>query len=266
MCSFPGIGQDNTLSREKVYHMNYKIDIPVTAGLIIGNYFGFQQLMRKPELTPEQISFLDINEVGSFDRSALKLSPSNMYQAQSLSDWGRNITLLLPALLFIDKQIRDDWLDVSLLYMETQAVNLGVHLLAGPLFTNRVRPFVYYPEIPLENKMTYGSKDSWFSGHTSSTAAASFFMAKVYSDYHPELGNKKFWLFAAALVPPAFVGFNRYMALKHFPKDVVVGTAVGAAIGILIPHFHKITKQKVKNLTIVPFTGKQTGVALSLKL
>ena len=133
--------------------MNYKIDIPVTAGLIIGNYFGFQQLMRKPELTPEQISFLDINEVGSFDRSALKLSPSNMYQAQSLSDWGRNITLLLPALLFIDKQIRDDWLDVSLLYMETQAVNLGVHLLAGPLFTNRVRPFVYYPEIPLENKM-----------------------------------------------------------------------------------------------------------------
>ncbi|MCK4820600.1 phosphatase PAP2 family protein, partial [bacterium] len=85
-------------------------------------------------------------------------------------------------------------------------------------------------------------------------------------DYHPELGNKKFWLYAAALIPTAFVGFNRYRALKHFPRDVVVGAAVGAAVGILIPHLHKVKKQKARNLTIVPFTGKQTGVALSLKL
>lgn len=246
--------------------MNYKIDIPLTAGLYIGNYFGFDQLGKKPELNQEQISFLDMKDVSAFDRIALKQSSSNRYQAQKLSDWGRNISLLLPALLLIDRQIRRDWLDVALLYMETQAVNFSVYILAGPSFTERARPFVYYPEIPLEDKMVNGSTDSWFSGHTSSTAAASFFMAKVYSDYHPELGNKKFWLYAAALIPTAFVGFNRYRALKHFPRDVVVGAAVGAAVGILIPHLHKVKKQKARNLTIVPFTGKQTGVALSLKL
>ena len=251
---------------EKVYKLNYKIDIPLTAGLFIGSYLGFDKLGHKPILDPGQISVLDMNSVGSFDRRALKQSPSNMYRAQSISDWGRNITLLLPALLFIDKQIRQDWLDVTLLYMETQSVNLSIYLLAGPTFTQRVRPYVYYPEVPLDDKIINGSTDSWFSAHTSSTAAASFFMAKVYSDYHPELGNKKFWLYAAALLPTAFVGFSRYRALKHFPKDVMVGAAVGAAVGILIPHFHKIKNKKASKLTVVPFTGAQTGMAVSLKL
>jgi len=30
----------------------------------------------------------------------------------------------------------------------------------------------------------------------------------------------------------------------HFPSDIIVGTVVGAAVGILIPHLRKITKKK----------------------
>jgi membrane-associated phospholipid phosphatase len=125
---------------------------------------------------------------------------------------------------------------------------------------------VYHPEVPIHYKTGDGATDSWFSAHTSSTAVASFFMAKVYSDYHPELGAKKYLLYAAAAIPPAFVGLHRYKALKHFPRDVFVGAAVGAAIGILIPHLHKVKSQKQSNLTLVPFTGKQHGVAMMWRL
>ena len=64
-------------------------------------------------------------------------------------------------------------------------------------------------------------------------------MAKVISDYHPELGRKKWLVFAAAIIPPAIVGWYRIRALKHFPTDVLLGYLVGAAVGILVPELHK---------------------------
>ena len=87
-------------------------------------------------------------------------------------------------------------------------------------------------------------------------------MAKVYCDYHPELGNKKLLIYSIAVLPPAFTGYFRYKGMKHFPTDVLTGFAVGAGTGLLIPHLHK---KKNANLTIVPFTGKYNGVALSFK-
>jgi membrane-associated phospholipid phosphatase len=258
-------GQDRPRDHKKVYHLNYNIDGPVTASLLVANYYGFKWLKSKPDITERQLASYNRESVPGFDRSALDQQVGYMYRAQTISDWGRNVTLLMPALLFIDKKIRADWVDIALLYAETQAINLSVYFLAGPGFTHKARPLVYYPEVPLNYKISDGATDSWFSAHTSSTAAASFFMAKVYSDYHPELGAKKYLLYAAALIPPAFVGFHRYKGLKHFPQDVFVGAAVGAAIGVLIPHFHKIKTKKGSNLTVVPFTGENTGVAMSLR-
>jgi len=109
-----------------------------------------------------------------------------------------------------------------------------------------------------------GTTDSFFSGHVSMAAGASFFMAKVYSDYHPELGAKKWWLYSAALIPPAFVGYFRYRGFMHFPTDILLGTAVGAAVGVLRPHFHKITRKSNRDMALVPFTGRYTGLAFSM--
>ena len=250
---------------QKIYKLNYKSEIPITAGLYILNYAGFRVLENKPVLDSLEIVSLDKNDVWSFDRVALNQSVDQRYNAADISDWGMYVSVVLPGLLALDDDIRKDWLDLLVLYLETQAINTSLYITAGPLFTKRVRPFVYYDEIPYEEKTGTGTTDSFFSGHTSTAATASFFMAKVYSDYHPELGNKKYWLFAAALVPPAFVGYYRYRALKHFPTDVIMGTAVGAATGILVPHFHKIIRRKSEKLSIVPVGGRFTGVSLSLK-
>ncbi len=257
-------GQKKKVQHEKVYKLKYAIDAPVTAGLFVTYYFGLQSLTRKANPDSAQIAALNKSDVWWFDRAALYQDVSEMDNSRNISDWGLRIVGFMPFLLFIDRKIRKDWYDIALLYLETQAVAQNVYILAGPLFTKRMRPFAYYTELPMEAKTGDGTTDSWFSGHTSTTATASFFMAKVLSDYHPELGAKKWILYAAAFIPPAFIGIYRVKALKHFPTDVFVGTAVGAAIGILIPQFHKITR-KNEDLSIVPFAGKYTGLAVSLR-
>jgi len=259
-------GQDSIPAHKKGYHLNYIVEIPVTVGLFAINYYGFSLLKEKPRLDENQINSLDKNDVWAFDRVALNQNYSQTARDNAItaSDWGMNISIFLPALLFIDKDIRKDWLDITLLYLETQSINSNLYTWGGPMFTKRIRPFVYYDEAPMDEKLESGTTDAFFSGHTSWTAGASFFMAKVLWDYHPEWGAKRWWFFAAALVPPAFVGYNRYKGLKHFPTDVMFGTAVGAAVGILNPHLHKHRKNKKNSFSVAPYSGEYSGLAFRL--
>ncbi|MDX1284924.1 MAG: phosphatase PAP2 family protein, partial [Draconibacterium sp.] len=156
---------------------------------------------------------------------------------------------------------RKDWFDLLILYGESHAINSDFYILSAGLIS-RARPFNYHSEVPIEEKTANESRNSFFSGHVSSAATASFFMAKVYSDYHPELGNKKLWLFIAALVPPSVVGYYRYKAMKHYPSDILIGLGVGATAGVLIPHLHKI-KEKETKLSFLPFAGRYSGLKVN---
>lgn len=101
----------------------------------------------------------------------------------------------------------------------------------------RNRPFVYYNAVPLEYRMEADARKSFFSGHTSLTACNSFFAAKVWTDLHPNSRWNPFVWSAAAIVP-TYVAWQRVKAGKHYPSDVAVGLAVGAAMGYLIPVIH----------------------------
>ncbi len=76
------------------------------------------------------------------------------------------------------------------------------------------------------------------------------------------LGNKKFWLYGAALIPPVTVGYLRIKAMRHFPTDVITGLAVGAAVGILVPHLHKTKKKPKSNYSFIPFVGDMNGLKI----
>jgi len=259
--------QSDTLIENKVYHLNRKIEIPITLGLFAANYYGFQYIKNKPHLNTDQIATLNKNDVWKFDKSAVEqsYSPKTHQNAKKASDWGMNISIFLPALLYLDKNIQKEGFNILLLYLETQGINTSLYTYAGAMFTSRKRPFVYYPEESLDRKLGIGTQDSFFSGHTSSTATASFFMAKVYIDYHPEIKGKKWLLYIAALIPPAFVGYFRYKSLMHFPSDIYIGIAAGAATGILVPHFHKVKLGKNQNITIHPYTGRIMGLSVNFK-
>ena len=131
MCLFiiETMGQDTISTPKKIYKYNYKVEIPVTAGLFALNFYGFHLLSTKPKLDTIQINALDQNDVWSFDRRVFSQShpaPDNVY---TISDIGLWVSYCLPALLFIDPEIRKSWLDITLIYLETQAINLNVENL-----------------------------------------------------------------------------------------------------------------------------------------
>jgi len=63
---------------------------------------------------------------------------------------------------------------------------------------------------------------------------------------------------ASGLTGSALVGVSRIAAGGHFPSDVLVGYAVGAAVGIALPALHPL------NLQVRPIADAHTqGLALA---
>ena len=246
---------------ESVYKVNRKLEIPLTLGLFGVSVLGFNHLADKDGVSYEKALSLTPEDVWWFDRPATKQDASKRLDAHNTSDVLLNSSILLPVLLAFDKGIRQDWFDVLLIYSESHAISTNFYI-ANAVLVSRARPYNYNPDVPIDDKTANESRNAWFSGHVTSAATASFFMAKVYSDYHPELGNKKYWFFTAALIPPSLVGLYRYKAMKHFPTDIMAGIAAGAATGILIPHLHK-NKQEESVWAFVPFAGKINGLQIS---
>ncbi|HEX8460354.1 MAG TPA: phosphatase PAP2 family protein, partial [Segetibacter sp.] len=103
------------------------------------------------------------------------------------------------------------------------------------------------------------SQRAFFAGHTAATAAATFFMAKAFADFNPDSKAKPYvWAFAASV--PALVGYLRYKGGMHFLSDNLLGYAVGAGAGILVPKLHSI--KKMRNVTFLPQIGNNKGLAL----
>ncbi len=246
----------------EVYRVNLAIDIPVTSVAMLTAYWGWITVDKKPPLDSLTIIGLDANNINGFDRSAATQDAEFAPISRNISDFTLVASHMMPFMLMLDKRIRKDWGDVLLLFLETQAIVGNLYSWGSVVHIDRIRPLVYNPNIAWEEKIGIRTKNAFYSGHTSTSASASFFAAKVYCDYHPELGKRKYLVYSLAAVPPVITGFFRYKGLKHFPTDVITGLLVGAGTGILIPHLHKITGS---NLTVVPFAGPVNGLAMSYK-
>ena len=246
---------------QPIYSVNRTVELSSTLGLFAYNAVGFKLLNSKPRLDSLEIASLDASSIWAFDRAATEQSAADRHNAADISDVAMNASLVVPFFLLFDETVRRDWANLLFLYAETQAINTAFYVMTAGAF-DRKRPFVYNQDVSIDDKMGPGTRISFFSGHVSTPAAASFFAAKVYCDYHPEIGAKKYWLYTAALIPPAVVGYYRFKAMKHFPTDVITGTLVGAATGVLIPLLHKI-KVGNDNLSLLPFAGRTTGVRIN---
>ena len=254
--------QDKDSLRREVYHINYSIDVPVTTVAIATAFWGLSIVTSKSPLDSATILGLDANDINRFDRSATRQDAGFAPTARTISDVTLGVSHVLPFLLFLDKEIRRDWIQVLHLLFETQAITGNLYSWGGTVPVDRIRPLVYNPDVAWEEKTEARNKNSFYSGHTSMSTSACFFAAKVYCDYHPELGRKKYLVYSLASVPAITTGIFRYKGLKHFPTDVLTGLIVGAGSGLLIPHLHKRT---TSSLTVVPFAGPVNGLAFSYK-
>ncbi len=247
---------------QKVYNVRAVVDIPITVAAFATNYWGLRILEQKEPLDSVTIVNLDPNDINAFDRCATQQDADYAPTAQKISDYGMYAAFALPLLFLVDKKIRKDWAPLFLMYLETEAI-VGNFYSWGAAHVDRIRPLVYHPDIPWGDKIGGGTQTSFYSGHTSSSAAACFFVAKVFCDYHPEWGNKKYLVYGAAAIPPIFIGYYRIKGMKHFPTDVITGFIVGTTTGLLVPHLHK---NKKANLAILPVASRRfNGLAMTLK-
>ena len=224
--------QDST-QRQSVYKFRLSVDIPIGAIITGTGIAGLILHKKKKGLTQTDLDGLNANSVNKFDRYAIY---QHSKPAAIASDVFQYTAMVSPAFLFIDKDIRKDWKTVLPLWVETFAITTALTTFTKEI-AQRKRPYVY-SDYGNGNKKSKEALSSFFSGHTSITAASTFFIAMVYTDYHP---HSKFLplLWTGAAIFPALTGLTRVKAGKHYWTDVIVGYAVGALVGTLTPYLHR---------------------------
>ncbi|MGB0424341.1 MAG: phosphatase PAP2 family protein [Flavobacteriales bacterium] len=247
---------------QRVYSVNHSVE-PIATTLAFGGLlYAYSRLGATGRVAENSLSGLSQLDVNQFDRHVFANDREGFAKAKSTSDIVLFSAVMAPGLLFIDRNFRFQWKDILTMYIQSQALNSGLYQLST-VSIDRTRPLSYYHELSIEERTADGTLNSFYSGHTSSVAVASFFVAKVMSDVH-RLGLwKKLILYSLAAAPPAWVGFLRVKAGKHFRSDVFVGGLVGAFTGVLLPLLHK-TERKLQVMPSV--NSRVKGLTLTYKL
>ncbi len=235
-------------STTQIYSVDYKWELPLTLGGFGLIKLGYNKLQSHSQLSESIVLNLSKNDVNSFDRGAFDFDSKGYDKAQHTSDVWVNALVSAPALLLLDKRIRSDWASFLTLYLESHLAGSSLYMAAA--FSNtRPRPLAYNMDVPLSVRSGSNTGNSFFSGHTSTAATSSFFMAQVLSDYNDFSTGKRLVAYSIAAIPPIIVGYNRIKAGKHFRTDVITGFSIGALTGILIPSLHRL---KFDGIALVP--------------
>ncbi|WP_116126961.1 phosphatase PAP2 family protein [Lewinella sp. IMCC34183] len=216
------------------YQLDWKRESGLLAGgaaLSIGSHLVES---RMAGLTPRELARQRSDRVWFLDRGATRQYSETH---RNLSDDLLRASLALPATLLIAPEPRRRVLVVATLLAETMLLNDGL-TKATKVIVRRNRPLTFNPEHDPFNQASNDARQSFVSGHTSNTAALSFFTAKVFHDLYPESPLRPL-LWAGAAAIPLLTGHARYQAGKHFPTDIAAGYLLGATLGVLIPELHK---------------------------
>ncbi len=238
--SFSAVAQNDS-----PYRTSLKADGPIILGSLGLGYLGLNMIKNKESLTaaeaagktPDDVNGFDRFSAGDFSEKADKDSYIPFYAS-----------FAAPVVMLLNKNEGKKAGQILVLLTESMAITGAMFsLTAGSI--QRSRPFVYGTEASLAKRMDKDSQRSFYAGHTAATATATFFLAKVFQDFNPDSKAKPYVWAAAALVP-ASVGYLRMRAGQHFLSDNLIGYALGAGVGILVPQLHK--KGSTSNFSLSP--------------
>ncbi|BAV09347.1 phosphatase PAP2 family protein [Filimonas lacunae] len=261
-------GKSPSATREQIYNINPWWELPSAGAAVLLSSKGFRKLEKVSSMTEAEILKLNPMDVNGFDRPVIYHDPAKYVSAQSKSDLFLNISIFTPALLALDKTVRKDWVELLSMYLASHAVDNALYF-AGAFSVRRPRPFLYNPDVPMAEKIGDNKSNSFFSGHTGFATTSTFFLVKVFTDYHHIKGWKRIGLYGLASIPPGLVAFYRMQSGRHFRTDVLLGYIAGATSGILVPELHRINK-KGKGVAFSPYfapgPGNATGLTMTMKL
>jgi len=219
--------------QETVYDWDWKKEKYVigTSMLLVGgtSYIKY----KTPLLTAAQLASADVNSINALDRTAVD---NENFKSQLVSDILGTGSLVMPLVFYFSDVGKKEIFTIGGMAFETML--LTVFVVDGmKVAFRRSRPYTYNENLSQEDRLKSSARFSYPSGHTGSSAALSFFTAKVFSDLHPE-SRWKPAVWTAAITIPAVTGFLRYHSGNHFPTDIITGYALGAGIGYLVPLLH----------------------------
>ena len=215
---------------------------PVGLGLsLLGEHLGG----RNGTLSLEEIAALTPERVNAFDRTAARSWSPGWAHA---SDWSRNVLVGGAALAgFADPLSDSRWEDAATMgaiFVESYLLIRGATYVAKEL-AGRKRPYVYNDALSAEARHAIATEDdegaflSFYSGHAAGAFMAATLLSTVYVDSHGRSTTSDA-LWGSSLAVAGFTALARVKAGKHFPTDVLVGSAVGAAVGHLVPRLHRV--------------------------
>ncbi len=232
---FGGSGAGASAQYPSPYNLELGRGLLVTGTGLASEGIGLYYSSRLRALTEEQALAFDRGDVWAFDRLATRKRNHVALVISDVTGYGATV---LPASLLASDRVRDNGGQAALLYGQVLLLNTGVTQLVKNT-VRRPRPYTYNPDVALSRKLVKDARRSFFSGHTSNAAANSFFTAQLYHDYYPARRGDG-WVWASAALLPAITGTTRVLSGNHYWTDVLVGYAVGAGIGVLVPTLYRL--------------------------
>lgn len=222
--------------------------------------YGLLLIQEKDDITEAEVNALNADDINFIDRWA---AGNSSEKASEISDIPFGASFVLPFALLFNDDINDHTGQFIGMYLQSLSTTSALYAVTAGL-VNRSRPYVYDENLGIDRRTSNNGQRSFYSGHVAAAATATFFAAKVYSDYNPDATGKGIIWVAAATVP-AVVGYFRLQAGQHFLTDILLGYGLGAATGILIPELHKTNNSSID---VSPVGGRNfrgedyTGLAL----
>jgi hypothetical protein len=176
---------------------------------------------------------VDIDRVNGFDRLAMFGYSPTLDLASDLTQYAAAALPLALALLVS----QDQALAGGVIYFEVMSQAFFSKNMLKFLFP-RVRPWLYLAPVTGTAPEVWEGNDSFPSGHATMAFAAAAFGVTVAALDLPS-GSPWFVPFAATEVSLATLTASlRVFSGMHFMTDVIMGAALGTAIGIALPLIH----------------------------
>ena len=145
--------------------------------------------------------------------------------------------------IFIYKEYElTDLLTETVMAAETFLMAHTLPHVVKPL-VSRVRPYNYYAAADNPEKSDWNH--SFFSGHTTMAFAGATFGSYTFCKWFPD-SKLKIPVIAISYSLATFTGISRLYAGCHFATDVLMGAAVGTAIGFFVPWLHKVSTKETQ--------------------
>ncbi len=221
--------------------------IAAGAGLLLAG--GSELLFSTIAATPPDLGGVDIEKVNGLDRATMFPYSEGI----DIASTALEITSFLIPIGLVFLLPSDQWLGATLVYAESMSA--AVILKNGLKWAfPRYRPYVY----PGQTDNGSPTDTDWYasfpSGHTTVAFAAATFGSVLFATYYPS-SPYLVPVIVGSYAVAALTGSFRVFAGQHFLTDVLVGAAVGAACGYLVPLAHQ-----------AGFTGTGTGKSVRVEI